>query len=530
MNQKINVLPLIGAIVVLLFVGAFQGHRLGQMRETEIFYRWVLSASLQSRFGQDLEPNKSPDLPESMDEELFAKVLELAQAELVELPVEEDDLDAEGNPHHVLLRAARQEEDRMIYDLVAGKGGRSLKGEFFDHLQSQLLQSVGTQFQTASLYDEETRVQGVGLTSMFFGFRKVAANFLWLEVDKYWHSGEMHRMVPLMRTSVALDPNFVDAYLLGAWHLAYNLTARIPETPEPNKRFNEKYGKRLGKKEEWYYVAADFLKDGIDKNPRDYRVYFDLGYAIYENKLKDHGLAVLYLDEARRYQHDKWVPRMLYLAQWRNGQYEDAIQGWEEYSEDFPNNLSAIRFTKINRGYLAEARAEQANECKEAAEAAQQRYAALAVEARESGDLQKAELHEAESRIAGDIAVEMAARSEEEWENARKIWTPMIEISADPIAKARMMRQRATRRMNEGRYYEAIAELELARYEFLEAFDEVSDLMIEVKQKFGISLTISERLAVERKAEAALYNQGNEPKKIRYIECKYLQDDMDPPA
>ena len=80
-------------------------------------------------------------------------------------------------------------------------------------------------------------------------------------------------------------PNFVDAYLLGAWHLAYNLTAKLPETPEPMKVYFPKYGKRLGIKQEWYYIATEFLKDGIRKNPRDYRVYFDLGYGIYENKL-----------------------------------------------------------------------------------------------------------------------------------------------------------------------------------------------------------------------------------------------------
>ena len=27
----------------------------------------------------------------------------------------------------------------------------------------------------------------------------------------------------------ALDPQFVDAYLIGAWHLAYNATARMPD-------------------------------------------------------------------------------------------------------------------------------------------------------------------------------------------------------------------------------------------------------------------------------------------------------------
>ena len=429
----------------------------------------------------------------------------------------------EGNPHNVLLRAARQDEDKLIYDLVASKDARPLRAEYLQYLGARLLQSSGTQFSTASLYDKETRVEGVGLTSLFFGFRKVAANFLWMQVDKFWHSGEMHRMLPLMRTSVALDPNFVDAYLLGAWHLAYNLTAKLPDTPEPVKVFHPKYKKRLGIKEEWYYVAADFLKDGIRKNPRDYRVYFDLGYAIYENKLFDHANAVRYLTEARRYQHDQWVPRMLYLAMWRNGQYEDAIKGWESYRELFPNSHQARRFIPINRGYLAEAKAAQADECKASALAAHGRFSELAEEARNRGDLQKAAEYESEARIAQDTVSAMSALADEEWEKARLIWMPLIELRKDSIAMARMQRQKATRYVNEGRYLEAIAELQLARYEMLQSFDEISDLMIDVKLKSGIALTTSERLAVEREKEAALYTTEDAPKEIRYIECKYSE-------
>ena len=531
MKPKPYTWHVIAAIVILLFLSTVQGARLSGLRETESFYRWVLSASLQSRLGQTLEPDKAPDLAEAMDEELFAKVLDLAEAGLPELPIEEDDFDDEDNPHHVLLRAARQDEDKLIYDLVASAEARPLQDEFHKHLANNLLQSAGTQFSVALLYDKETRVEGVGLTSLFFNFRNFAANLLWLQVDKFFHRGEMHRMLPLMRMSVALDPNFVDAYLLGAWHLSYNLTAQLPDTPEPVKKFHPKYKKRLGIKEEWYYVAADFLKDGIKKNPRDYRLYFDLGYAIYENKLIDHAKAVLYLTDARRYQHDTWVPRMLYLAMWRNGQYEDAIKGWGNYLEEIdPDSIPAIRFIQVNRGYLAEAKAAQADECKAAAQAARKRFAELADEARERGDLQQAGQHESEARIAQEVATEMTALAEEEWENARKIWTPMIQMDEDNIAIARLRRQKAMRNVSEGRYLEAVAELELARYEMLQSFDEISDLMIEIKQKAGLPLTTSELWAVERHREAALYETEDPPKKIRYIECTYLDETVDTEA
>src|SRR5690606_5004053 len=160
----------------------------------------------------------------------------------------------------------------------------------------------------------------------------------WLQVDRYWHEGALFRMVPLMRTTVTLDPTFVDAYLLGAWHLAYNITAGLPETPEAEKVYDPKVGRRIGQKESFYYFAADFLKDGIWNTPKDYRLYFDLGFRVYHEKLDDNQQAARYLSEAVRYRHDVWVPRTLYRILEFNGQYEEALRGWKDYLRRYPQN------------------------------------------------------------------------------------------------------------------------------------------------------------------------------------------------
>lgn len=518
-------ISLIAALAVLLVVGGVQGARLDSMRETESFYRWVLGAAVQSRYGESLEPDFGSGLAEAMDDELFALVVELAESNFEDLPVEEDDLDETGNPNSVLLRAARQNEDKMIYRLVASAEARPLKEQYFEYLDARLLRSGGTQFSTASLYDEETQVQGVGMTSLFFGFRKVAANFLWLQVDKFWHSGQLHRMVPVMRTCVTLDPSFVDAYLLGAWHLAYNITAKLPVTPEPQKVFHPKYKKRVGPREEWYYIATDFLKDGIRKNPREYRLYFDLGYAIYENKLSDHANAVRYLTEARRYKHDQWVPRMLYLAMWRNGEYENAIKGWTNYLDSFPKSHQAKRFILVNKGYLAEAKAQDAQDCQAAALADSERFTKLAEDARAAGDTQGESVNRELARVAAETARAMSDAVESHWNDARKIWIPMIQADDDSIAQARMLRQASVEYAEDGRYYEAIAQLEIARTEMLSFWDEYSDLMIVYKQDGGIGLTVSERLAVERRQEAALYDVDPPATRKRLVDCQYIESD-----
>ena len=512
------------AFAVLVAIGAVQGQRLDSMRESELFYRWMLNAATLMRIDGSIEFEDTAATVEPMDDELFAQVEALAEERFPEYEIDEDyDVDFDGNPYSKLIRAARIEADEDLYSLASASATSELRGEFISYLNDGLLQSAGSQFSTSSLYAEDTLTPNVGVSSLFFGFRKLAANFIWLQVDKFWHLGQMHRMVPLMRTCVTLDPSFVDAYLLGAWHLAYNLTAKLPDTPEGAKEFHEKYKKRLGYKEEWYYIGADFLKDGIRKNPRDYRLYFDLGYSIYENKLEDHPNAIRYLDEARRHRHDRWVPRMLYLAYMRNGQYEDAIEGWKDYIEKFPDNPTAGRSLQLNQGLLHEALHREATQCARAAEEAMERYQELAKAARGSGDDAKAATYTAEAERAEETWQDMEVKAEIEKADALAIWEPMIRRENDPYARARVLRFQALDYAEENRHLEAVGVLEAARWELSEFFDEASDLIIEFKQDGDIALTVSEQLRVERlEDESQTGIAPNRTPDLRRLECDYL--------
>ena len=520
----IQILILLG-VVVLFVLGGVQGVRLDDMRETERVYRWTVTAASFAAFGESLEGQDTPDgAVEALDDEIFAKLVALGENSLPDLPIEPQDVNPDGTTHPKLVRAVRQRQDTGVYDMLTGPQGREIATEFLDAAKNDRIASIGTQFTTASLYDPDSHTEGVGLSSLFFGLRKVAANFLWMQVDSFWHAGQMHRMVPAMRTTVALDPQFIDAYLLGAWHLAYNLTARLPDTPEPQKQFHPKYKRRVGPKEEWYYIAADFLKDGIRKNPRNYQLYFDLGYAIYENKLEDHPNAVLYLREARRYKHDKWVPRMLYLAMWRNGQYEDAIEGWLDYLKMDPENISAQRFLQINRAYLAEAKSEQAAECAKAARAAIDEFNTEIAQARSVGDETKVEQAQVKIADAERVAAEMETMRDTEWQVALQIYEAMIRSSDDTIAKARVLRHTALDLARQGRHLEAVMQLDLARYEMMESFDELSNLRIEIKQQGGLPLEVTEQLAIERQREAAMYAEPAREAPRRYVECAYTTE------
>ncbi len=514
-------LGLLALAAVFIALGSIQGARLDRMREIERFFRWVVTAATFSTFGETLEHDTSGDV-EPMDDELFAEIAALAEGSLQgTLETGDNDLDAQGNPRPKLVRAAQQGLDQDIYDLLAGPAAAPLAAKFAEYSAEKRLVSLGTQFATKDLYGKDSQAEGVGLTSLFFGFRKLAANFLWMQVDTAWHSGEMHRFLPMMKTTVALDPNFVDAYLLGAWHLAYNLTAKLPDTPEPQKVFSVKYKRRVGPKEEWYFIAADFLKDGIRKNPREYRLYFDLGYGIYETKLDDHPNAVRYLKEARRYKHDQWVPRMLYLAMWRNGQYDEAIEGWKDYAARFPNSLQAARFIPINMAYLAEAKSDQAAGCAIAARAAAEEFKRQGAASSDAGAV--ADLT-AKAEEAGRVAIEMDKMSADEWAKAQVMYTASAtenKDKLDTISVSRLLRRTALENARQGRYRDAIGYLDAARNQYLDGFQELSNLMIDLKLEGGLPLSMSEKYALERRREAAAYAQPDAPKPKRFVECAY---------
>ena len=474
-------------LAILLAAGAVQGNRVRHLRESELFYRWILAEATQSRLFDDLS---AADEEEMMDRALFGEIMDTAEPALPAEVPDEESPDKDGKPLRQIIVFARGEQhDKEIWDLARGDLLARQRTDFLRYLREKRLSSVASQFDAADIYSGEG--PGVSLANIALGFRKLAANFVWLQVDKYWHQGAMHRMIPLMKTCVTLDPNFVDAYQIGAWHLAYNATAHMLDTPEPLKEWNSKYKARIGEKELYYYLGIDFLKDGIRKNPRDYRLYFDLGFAIYNLKLKDYANAVTYLAEAVRYKHDRWVPRQLYICLEKNGEYERAMAGWQSYLEknlgdperDIPPNHIEIekakRFIARSQGLLKE---HQADEAAEQAAASEDPVAAAAL--RDKADLLRQEAFAIWQGTAGTAG------------------------ELDSFAIGRVMRMKAHKLIEEERFLEAIAILENARWQSNPFFEEASEMIIDSKIKAGVPLSVSEKKAVLRKEEAERYKKA----------------------
>jgi len=459
-------------VAVALAAGSVQGRRISHLRDSEMFYRWILAEATQYRLFPDFNaPGAEPEEQNMMDRPLFQEVLDVSEKVLPGQNV----TDEKGNPLKKLIAVTNDEsQDKVVWDVVRSGALAKQQADFLKYLREKKLVSVASEFDPNAVYGEQRA--NVGISNIFFGFRKVAANFVWLQVDRYWHQGMEQRMLPLMKTCVMLDPNFVDAFLVGAWHLAYNVTAKMPDTPEPLKKYYPQYGARLGEKELYYYYAIDFLMDGIRKNPRNYKLYFDLGFSIYELKLKDYPDAVIYLSEAIRHRHDRWVPRQLYIAMELNGQYEEALAGWKDYLTKFPDNTTAPRFIERDKALIKEREWEQALE---------------------------------RASNAKDPAEANAARTDAErlHDEVLQMWQALAGSGAeeDPYAVGRILRMKALKLIDEKRYLEAIAVLQNAWSKSGSFADEALRMIIDVKLKSGIPLSVSEKKAVMRREEAEKY-------------------------
>jgi hypothetical protein len=472
MNKHPNItLGLLLALFVAL--GAIQGQRLDRLFEADAFYKWIIAAATDERYGW-------AEALEHADPALYKEVVAVADPLLQDAKMPEGEQDAISRLSKSLQE---RENDYLVYELAKGKDLAPFRAQFLEKLRGGDLYYTKDLSYSAVMSGMEGE-GSVSIFNLFFGFRKVAANFMWLQVDRYWHMGHLYKMVPLMKTCVLLDPNFIDAYLLGAWHLGYNATAAMEYTPIPLRVWSDKYQDCLGEQEKYYYLAIDFLKDGIRNNPRNYKLFFDLGFGMYREKLNDVDNAVLYLSEAVRLPHERWVPRMLYKCLEEQGEYEKALDGWKENQKRFPENDVNDRSMERLAGLIAERRAAQA--------------------------LEKA-------KTTTDMAERdrLVAESEAAEKEAYDIWVKMDE----PYALARKLRIDAINRAEEGLYLEAVSYLDKARFEVGSLFDELSDLIIKYKQAGGLPLSVSEKKALVRDEESVTCIGMPEAEKQKRVEA-----------
>ncbi len=104
------------------------------------------------------------------------------------------------------------------------------------------------------------------------GFKGLAADLLWLNIENYWHSGQHYKMLPLFEAIAWLQPNYIIVWGVGGWHMSYNIFANVRTRGENLNTEIEKIAKEIkdNSKKEIILDVSKKIKNLIDGLSRDY--------------------------------------------------------------------------------------------------------------------------------------------------------------------------------------------------------------------------------------------------------------------
>ena len=187
-------------------------------------------------------------------------------------------------------------------------------------------------FQLTNLRDLPLeKVTGTLFTGVLSGFRGIVVDILWMKMDTAWDQGRSDLIVPILNAITMLDPHFMDAWEMSAWHEAYNLTAKAIS----------KYG-------QWDWSVREgpikdglaVLEKGVKWNPTRSQLYWYMG-EIYYNKMGDQEKAAeWWLKAAECSDHPKWVARFVAHAYENAPDFDKALYWYYMAEKESPNNAT----------------------------------------------------------------------------------------------------------------------------------------------------------------------------------------------
>jgi tetratricopeptide (TPR) repeat protein len=137
----------------------------------------------------------------------------------------------------------------------------------------------------ARLHSGNPYVAGLGeggtiaILASLGGFRGMAANLLWVKADEYFHTASgWWRVMPTLQAVTQLDPHFVDAWELLAWHIGYNMYVAAAPADRPS----------------WAQSAIDCYREALRANANTLNAW-RLRQALawyYQDRLMDHYKAI----------------------------------------------------------------------------------------------------------------------------------------------------------------------------------------------------------------------------------------------
>ncbi len=194
-----------------------------------------------------------------------------------------------------------------------------------------LQQAINYSRVTEDLVEQLVILPGEFVTNFIIGgFRGIAVDIIWIKIDDMWHHGKWFEIIPLLRATTWLQPHFLEAWELGAWHMAYNLYVYAEGMPDREKYIDE---------------GIRFLKEGLARNRNVYDLWFNLGW-IYYHKLKDYDEGIRYFRGAIRYKHPSYIDRLIAHGYRKKGDIEREYGEWQRCLTVFRDDDYHIKIVK----------------------------------------------------------------------------------------------------------------------------------------------------------------------------------------
>ncbi|EKD26680.1 MAG: hypothetical protein ACD_79C01064G0004 [uncultured bacterium] len=172
--------------------------------------------------------------------------------------------------------------------------------------------------------------------ALFGGFRGIIVDITWIYIDDLWHHGRFYKLPPLYEFITAIQPEYIDGWVMGAWHMAYNMSLDVENTPNISKHLKNKI------ELQWVYRGIDFLKDGIELNPLSAKLNFELGWTYY-HRLKDYKNSIEWFEKSAVLKDSTYVtPRLAAYSYEKIGDYKTAYKKWLDLKKhpSYEDNVS----------------------------------------------------------------------------------------------------------------------------------------------------------------------------------------------
>ncbi|MBN2145605.1 MAG: hypothetical protein JW774_13400 [Candidatus Aureabacteria bacterium] len=188
---------------------------------------------------------------------------------------------------------------------------------------------------------------------LFGGLRGMIVDFVWMYMDNLWHHARFYKLPPLYEFITTIQPEYIDGWVMGGWHMAYNMGLDVVHTAGISPQIAKKI------ELEWAYRGINFLKAGAILNPDSAKLYFEIGWTYY-HRLKDYQASIPWFEKSEALPDASYVTsRLIAFAMEKTGDLKSARQKWlsltKHPSYNDPSSKSIIdrnisRFNKLSGG------------------------------------------------------------------------------------------------------------------------------------------------------------------------------------